>query len=121
MKPRHSVLRAIVAALLFATVASGALLVLPSLVLIAVFVALPAGSALLLSGGHRDTFVANGMVTSLAAGATGAAWVGLGAEAERVVSVIVGAVLALVLLTLVAAFGCYVAGRLLKLEGGENR
>ena len=120
MKPGHSVFRAISAALLLAAVAAGALLVLPPLLLVVVFAALPAGCALLLSAGHRDTFVANGMVASLAAGATGAAWIGFRAEGERPVAVVIGAVLAFVLLTLVGGLGCYLAGRGLKLEDARG-
>jgi hypothetical protein len=110
VKPANPGLRGLGAAFGFATVGVVALLLFPAILSIIVFFAGPALGALLLSGGHRDTFGANGIAASLTAGILGAAWIGALSDA-RPLSVLIGALVSLVLLTLLASFGCYLVGK----------
>jgi hypothetical protein len=110
VKPTNPGLRGLGAAVGFVAAGGLALLVFPAVLSIIVFLAGPALSAFLLSGGHRDTFGANGIAASVAAGVLGAAWIGALSDA-RPLSVLIGAFVSLVLLTLLASFGCYLLGK----------
>jgi hypothetical protein len=115
MEGQNFTARAAGAAVLFAAVASGALAVLPSLALLVLFIAGPAGVAFLFAGGGRAAFNTNGMTVSAASGVTGAAWVGALSDAHPV-AVLIGSFVSLALLSAMGAAGCYVLGRVLKFD-----
>ena len=113
-KPDHPVFRAVSAGGGFALLAVIGLLLFPTAMLIALFVLGPAGSAFLFAGRpwDRETFLANGYVSSFASGATSAIWIGLFAkESTATAAVAIGASVSFVLFGFIGALGCYILGR----------
>jgi apolipoprotein N-acyltransferase len=114
VKTTHPVLRATGAGVLFAVIAALGLLIFPPLLSVILFVLGPAGVALLLAGRpvDRDTFYRNAYGTALAAGLTGAAWIGAFADDDtEPIGVAVGAIVSFILLGFFAAAGSYLVGR----------
>jgi hypothetical protein len=118
-QPGHPALRALGAAALFTAVAVLGLSVFPGAVVLVLFLAGPAGSALLFSGPPptRNVFTANGIVACLASGAIGALWIVTHGEGAAAPAVAAGAVVSFVLLSTFGALVCYAVS--LRVPRGE--
>ena len=112
-------MRALGAAALFAAVALFGLSFFPGFVMLVLFLAGPAGSALLFSGPPptRGVFTTNGVTACLSSGAVGALWIGTHGEDTAAPAVAVGAVVSFVLLSTFGALICYVVS--LRVPRGE--
>jgi hypothetical protein len=115
IQPSHPFARAFAGAILTAAVLSAGLLMFPGLLAGALFFAAPPLMALMVSGApfDRDRFTPNGLVTAIAGGVTGAAWViGQSAGDRHPVAIAFGAAFSLLVLSAVGALGAYVAVRI---------
>jgi len=115
-RPGHPVLRAAAAGAVVVLIALFGLAFFPSLLLVLIFVAAPAGAAFAFAGPpvDRETFAANAFIASLASGITGAAWLGARADDSTATAAVgVGAFVSFILLVLFAGLACFAVSRLL--------
>lgn len=112
--------RALGAGVLFAVVAVGALFVMPTLILLVLFVAGPALAALVFSAPQatRERFTSNGLTAALACGLTSAGWIAARGgdaqttDAERAI----GATLSFFILFVVSGLAVFFCARFLATE-----
>lgn len=102
--------RQLIAVILVAGVSLFALAFFPPLLAIPVYAVAPAAAALLVAGGSRENYVACGLAGAMTGGLVSGAWILALADAS-VVSLIIGAIASFLILSVVAAFVCYLVGR----------
>ncbi len=96
-----------------------ALLLLPPVAAIPVYLLAPAGVALLLAGGSSQAYVRIGLIGCVVAGLESAIWIGALSN-ERVIATVIGAIVSFAILSIVGAFVCYVVGRVVFRGAGRS-
>ncbi len=87
-----------------------ALMFLPQIVAIPVYLLAPAGVALMLAGGNSESYVPIGLTGCVVAGLESAIWIGVLSE-EAVIPTVIGAIVSFAILSILGALVCYVVGR----------